>query len=433
MALEVDRSVQGEIQPADEDGQGYHCDPRSAEGRLAWRRPKAKSVQRDLGLPRRHSRRNRSGSLVERALEHPEGLCLRPRPGFHRRREIIADPRIVSGLGGEKIVHLRQHVHGIPIFRAVRSVRFSPEGEILDVVGDHISRISDDLDLIPALGPEDAVLHAARHLAAPAGDGSQGVAGLKVSKLRPRVLTVLDLPAAPALVRKPPFKTDIAVHLILFFDGEALVLGWQVPLFMEMPLLQYDLIVAASGKAAGEILYCRNGLAHTSAVATATRFNPSAQAPRNFNIPLPLADYPGVRLSRSLPAGFPFHWIEQQSSDGNNVTATARGRVVQGQVQQNRLTLAGLAASEDEQVVNAFFICNYLHDFSTFSVSTRHRGIFRKRICWRPERIPIRSRSASSAPVSPAMRSSEFSRTAGEFSSTSARSAAGTRPSTRKW
>jgi len=321
-----------------------------------------------------------SGSLVERALAHLRHYAtdldeISPEPV-----DFIADPRVISGRGGERTVHLQQHVHGVPIFRAVRSVRFNSRSEIVDVVGDHVPVRRGDVNLLPTLGAEDAVLAATKHLAAPGGDRAVGIPDFKVSNRRPHVTAALNLPASPTLVWKAPFKAPITTHLILFFERPNLLLGWFVPLFLDKPVFQYDLIIAANGVDAGEILFCRNGIASTNGItARATRFNPGLDPLRLLDMPQPLDAYPPLRPSMLLPTGFPLPWVEGNTTDGNNVVASRSGKVVKATKQGNVSEFGGMAGSDAEKVVNAFFLCNYLHDFFYLLGFDEASGSFQKK------------------------------------------------------
>lgn len=289
------------------------------------------------------------GAFVEKALELATSLSrvVAESPDF------IPDPQIQETSSGERIVHLHQHVHGIPVFQGARVVRFGRNGEV-DVLGDHVPLRRAEVNLIPELDASGAVLAAARHLAA-----SGGIHDLEVSSRRPRLVAAFPLPATPCVLRKPPFPGLINVHLIFFYRRPEARLGWYVPLRLPDRMGQYDLIVAATGDDAGEILFCRDVVPTATGEARACRFNPEEEPLSLLAMPQPLSAYPPFRPAR-LPSG---DWIGRDRTEGNNAKCQRSGRTVRGTVSGGRVSFRSTPGSDDELVVNAFFLCNFLHDF----------------------------------------------------------------------
>ncbi len=301
------------------------------------------------------------GSLLDRALAHLRAAGPELAAAEEDPPELLADPQVVVTSAGEQIVHCRQHVDGIPVFQAARLVRFDREGTLREILGDHVPLVRRDLDLTPTLDAAEAVLAAGLHLAAPGGDPEEGLPGLRVTGRRPHIVAAFPLPSSPCVVRKPPFPGLISVHLVLFYRRPDLRLGWYVPLRLPGPAAQYDLIVAANGDTAGEVLFCRNVVAQ-AVLARVTRHNPDEEPLRLTAMPSPLAEHPSLRPPH-LPAGFPGPWVDRDQTSGNNVRCLAGGRTVRGTTAGGNLTFQPAAGSHAELAVNAFFLCNELHDF----------------------------------------------------------------------
>ena len=268
--------------------------------------------------------------------------------------EWAADPRVQTTSCGETIVHLHQHVWNIPVFQSARLVRFGIDRDVVEVLGDQVPVRASDIDFSPSLDAPGAVLAAALHLAAP-----EGALGIKVSKRQPKILAALPLLAWPTLLRKRPFADPITAHLVLFFVRPNLRLAWYVPLRLPEQQRQYDLLVAANGEDAGAVLFCRDVVPTAMGVGMASRFNPVEEPLSLLAMPQPLSAYPPFRPLQ-LPAG---NWIATDRTVGNNVTFPLAGQAVRGTVAQGRVSFVPAAGSSAELAVNAFFLCNYLHDF----------------------------------------------------------------------
>src|SRR5215213_9317081 len=73
------------------------------------------------------------GTLIESARDLASSVI---RDGAESP-DFIPSPQVQETSSGERIVHLYQHVHGIPVFQAARLVRFSRNGKV-DIFGDHV-------------------------------------------------------------------------------------------------------------------------------------------------------------------------------------------------------------------------------------------------------------------------------------------------------
>jgi|CXWL01.1.fsa_nt_gi extracellular elastinolytic metalloproteinase len=297
----------------------------------------------------------RRGSLLDRAIAHVRRCLPELDPEHGAPAEFTACPQVTKTAAGERIVHLEQHIHGVPIFRAVRTVRFDRAGDLLDVVGDHVPCRSDEVDLSATLGAAEAVLRAAQHLADPK-DGP-GLAGLRISNRRPRVVGAFPLPGAPTLVHKPPFASPILVRQVLFFERPRLRLCWLTPLWLPELFEQYDVLVAANGDDSGEIVFCRSGVV-SSHRALATLVNPDDSAPALFDLPIAPSAYPGFAL-RPLPKP----WVAAKSTEGNNAKAVWKSRVIKSTDDGGGGQRFDPSDALPAATVNAFVLANYLHDF----------------------------------------------------------------------
>jgi|GEM_PF-2450500 len=309
-----------------------------------------------LTAPETH---NRSESVLARAMAHVSA-CLPELTGKeHTKASFLADPHVVTTGAGEQIVYLQQHIHGVPVFRAQRAVRFDREGAIVDIVGDHVADPPDDVDLIPTLDAAGAVLAAAQHLAAPEGHDEKGLKGLEVSNRRPRVVGRSPLAAAPTLVRKPPFASPILATLLLFYERPRLRLAWHLPLRLPRLVAQFDLIVAANGPEAGEILLCQDGMA-SAITARATFFNPDLVPAKLQSMPQPAQAFPPFQ-----PRPLPGPWVSRNKTAGNNAVASwgSRGKRPRAGKGPEGLVFEPEAGSPEAAAVNGFFLCNFLHDF----------------------------------------------------------------------
>jgi extracellular elastinolytic metalloproteinase len=79
-------------------------------------------------------------------------------------------------------------------------------------------------------------------------------------------------------------------------------------------------------------------------------------------MPLPLSEYPGNALG--VPAEFPWDWLDGIQTSGLNVRAgtTPKCRPVNGTLVNGEVQFTP-ANAQEEQVLHAFYWCNFLHDF----------------------------------------------------------------------
>jgi extracellular elastinolytic metalloproteinase len=171
------------------------------------------------------------------------------------------------------------------------------------------------------------------------------------------------LPSSPCVLRKRPFPGLIPAHLVLFYRGPDLRLAWFASLTFPADEGRCDVVVAANGADAGAVLYCRNTVATAAARGLVFHESPARGDRRTTELPPPLSAYPPLRPP-GLPAGFPGGWVEGSQTRGNNADARRRNRALRGRNSQGVVVFDPAdRLGDDQRVLNAFYFCNYLHDF----------------------------------------------------------------------
>lgn len=322
--------------------------------------------------------------LVSRALEHVKTVAtaLGFDPGY--TPEYVPDPHVKKTSTGDRVVNLQQYHRGIPVFQMERAVNFDPTGAIESVSGTSVN-LPPEIATLPGVPIENAALVAARYVATPNKTVDAWTKeeiyeeAMDVSNFQPRVLAKNALASQPLVLDKGPFAEDIPAHLVFFYQGETTRLGWH--LLMSTPdfAAQYVLIVAADGQTEAEIktpevLYCQKTTSQMSAAPPKIRgavwtHNPGINQERQvIDFPRPLTDYPIRPLPPNLPQTFPFSWIESGNTQaiGNNALAFFANTAdsVSG-VRENGTLIFNPAEPEgqDQQIVNIFYFCNFMHDF----------------------------------------------------------------------
>src|SRR5262249_13030839 len=239
-----------------------------------------------------------SGDYVMRALEHVQAIS--PALGLMGQApEFIVDAHVQETSSGAKAVNLQQRYKGIPIFQAVLTVRFAPNGAIEDTVGSAISQGVDAAVAAVAarLSVEEGVLAAARHVAEPAPDEYGTVDQFGQPFTPPRVditgfeptvrATFGNTPERSTVLEAGPFGADIMATLMWFPMSNGLVLGWSTMLTMPRHEGQYYTIVNAE---TGETLYCHQMIQFVAAQGNV--YTVDGGSPRQMiHFPRPINDY----------------------------------------------------------------------------------------------------------------------------------------------
>jgi extracellular elastinolytic metalloproteinase len=276
--------------------------------------------------------------------------------------EFVPDPVVQRTSGGAEIVHLRQMYRGIPVFQMTRTVTVTPEGRVAKVKGDH-APLPATLDIVPVIDPVRAVQAASAFLAVPERPGGAARSALREVGT-PTVVAAFALPSQPTVLDANPFVGLTPAHLVVFYQGPAARLGWHIQLSLPPTETsfgeQYELVITAD-KSEPDTLFCQP-TAHSVVEGEIYARDPVRTPRARVPFPVPGDSY---RLP-VLPAQFPKDWCVGDETVGGNVRAItettsqpARGTRTGSDV----LFVSPDDDSDDQHLINAFYFCNYLHDF----------------------------------------------------------------------
>lgn len=276
--------------------------------------------------------------------------------------EFAPDPVVQRTSSGVAIVHLRQMYRGVPVFRMTRTVTFAPDGRVSRVKGDH-APLPATLDIVPVVDVVRAVQTAGTHVAEadkPAQDNRMAIP----DAWRPRVVAAFALPSRPTVLTAEPFVALTPAHLVILYQGPTVRLGWEIQLtfpFDETGLGDQCVVVVAADGHGPDVLFCRRS-AHLAVEGDVFEHDPVRTPRARLAFPLPPTAYKLTVQSTE----FPRDWCYADETDGRNV------RVIHEQTQQpaqasrvgDRMLFSSAADDDDDQLlINAFYFCNYLHDF----------------------------------------------------------------------
>ena len=282
--------------------------------------------------------------------------------------DVQFDPNVYEVLGGEYAVHGQQQYRGLSIYPHSTVVRVAADGQTTAEGNPLVD--AGEVDIVPRIGPEAAARAAFLHVRDGSGEWCHTPhEPASLRGYRPRVVVAFPMPNRPTVLSPGPFDEPVQANLVLHRD--TVRLAWLVCLYLE-GVADYTIVVAASGDDAGAVLSCAVEAASAVCSADVYLFNPD-EAPRvQTTFPRPPADYPlGIR-----PASAFRDWVESNRAFGNNVET-----LFKNQNPKIRLTSGGPAGkqfvtsvnSADEQVVNAFYLCNFAHDlFSLIGFDEAH-------------------------------------------------------------
>jgi extracellular elastinolytic metalloproteinase len=310
------------------------------------------------------------GNYVQRALDHVRGISRALGLTPTQPVEFVADPDMQATSSGSVAVHLHQLYKGIPVFQAQECVRFSPDGTLKDTTGTTVS-IGEEVQAVPTLSVQQAVLAAAEHLATPDADevGARDPFGeplplptVDLTGFTPSVIaTFSEKPERPTVLEAGPFGDKIKASLLWFSINNTLSLTWEVTITMPEKAGQYRTLVKAE---TGDIVYCHQLM--QSVMARGHVFHVDGSSNRQMtDFPRPLADY-GLPIPSNVPAVFPDDWVGARDSEGNSVFAHLgdHGPTIPGEDVNGQLTFdPSDSTGDDQKVLNIFYYNCYMHDF----------------------------------------------------------------------
>ncbi|NEU80214.1 M36 family metallopeptidase [Nostoc sp. UIC 10630] len=319
------------------------------------------------------------GSLIDRALNFVSQTSAAFGFAPSEPVEFVPDPTIETTSADSRAVHLQQTYRGIPVFQMVRTVRFSSNQKINEVVGNNVN-LPTGINIAPQIDVTQAVTAAAGYIANPneteeITDGwGQSITPISVdlSDYNPRVLVTFPMPSQPTVLDKGPFADLISAHLVLFYQNPETRLGWYVQITLPDYQDQYEVIISAD-QSNPDILYCQS-LMRTVVEGNVYTENPRTTPRRMIRFPRDLNEYP-VPVPQPLPPQFPGDWCTNNQSVGNNTIAALWEEIFPGRQEREIQKLQGQEQNgnvvfnpndpdgHEQKILNIFYFCNYMHDF----------------------------------------------------------------------
>ncbi|MFV1998556.1 MAG: M36 family metallopeptidase [Acidiferrobacterales bacterium] len=312
------------------------------------------------------------GNYVKRALDHVRGIRGALGLVATQLAEYAADPDYQRTSSGAVAVHLHQLYHGIPVFCATETVRFTPDGGIKETVGSSVT-VDREPSIATRMTVQEAVLVAARHVAAPDEQEAQGGAkdefgeplsftSIDLSDFEPKVIAAYpEKPDHSTVLEAGPFEGAIKASLVWFpLDGN-LRLAWEVMITQPGYSDQYRTLVDAQD---GAILYCRQTVQHVTARGSVFRVD-GGGGRQMTDFPRQMTDY-GLPVPNDLPGTFPDDWVENDLTEGNNVEAHLgiSGPSMPGDNDNGTIVFNPADPTGDEQkVLNIFYFSCVMHDY----------------------------------------------------------------------
>lgn len=274
----------------------------------------------------------------------------------------------VSEPSGETTHYLQQTYRGVPVLNAVRRARIGPRTGI-DARGRPVE-IPADLSIDPELDAVDATVRAIHDV-----EREQGR-----RRRRPTLLCSFSLPSRPAALHVAGMRGAVRASLVIAVDVDQPHLAWHVRWDSREGGSWESLVHATDPDNAVRTTRVRY---HARATGEVFEIDPSV-ARNAVDLPLPADSYPWFSGRwRSSGPDEPREWVARSATSGNNA-GTYRGarpstldavRVGSDLVFQvpheDRYSL-------DQCRLNAFFVCNWLHDLFWTLGFTEERGTFQK-------------------------------------------------------
>lgn len=281
------------------------------------------------------------------------------RPLLSQPNGLLIDPHVQRTGEGQFSVHLRHHYRGVPLFLASTVVHV--DGRSASVDGDGDRAAIDELDTIPVIAAREAVVIATAHLQGGPADSSVcdvlHAAVPPTARPRFRAIASLTGPTRPSIFARGPYREAPTGELTIH-DKQ---LGWLVTVRTKI-LSEFLIVIGADAGCARRILFCRD-ISASACTAPIFLFDPGV--PREtVDMPYALATYPAAFHTNAPISGF--RWMDAKVTFGNNVETfwDSRRFTVSAMMNGGNLVFSPPLTPEKEQcVLNAFFFCNFMHDF----------------------------------------------------------------------
>jgi extracellular elastinolytic metalloproteinase len=278
-------------------------------------------------------------AVAHAAAKSPKSVTFAPTGDVHTTRSRTT------------IVFLQQHVAGIPVQNAVRSVRFGRNGRAIDFTGTWVS-VPADTPLVARVSALGATQAAAEYLARTLPRGAVTLAQA------PTIVAEFGLRQRPAVLSMPPFADPIVASLVILFDRGRYKLAWDVRLSLPRPGRSHSVLVSAARPKPG-ILSARRRSSHAVS-GDVHVFDPAPSTPP-LSLPFPplrkaFPSFGGKQIPKPV-------WVAAAATTGNNVSCVDdRGKPFTGMVNGADVNFAPVS-DIDRARVGTFYHCNYLHDF----------------------------------------------------------------------
>lgn len=283
--------------------------------------------------------------------------------------EAVADPNVQWSASGDAAVHFRHMVHGIPVFLAASTVRFGADGEVA-VTGDIDEEAG--FDPRPQLDATAALIVATRHLAGTgerAADCDEPHEEFVVPRrYRPRIVAAFPLPSRPTVFSRGPYAQHVRAELTVHEQG----LAWLITAYPS----EHDQHLLLVDARDGAVLFCRRNTPR-GCTGSVLLFDPN-RARELVSFPCDPAFFPAALQAQA--AGAMFRWMENDRTFGNNAGTfwnNSQQHLRAARQGQNLVFAdAAPADSRDQYLLNAFFFCNFIHDFFELLGFTDADGAF---------------------------------------------------------
>lgn len=306
------------------------------------------------------------GSLVEKAMNY---LHTQKESFGFEETEVASfspDPHIAFTSSGHSVVNMQQVYKGIPVFLVSKGVIFNPNGEIEETTGDSVS-FNEEVDIEPKVTVLEAAAKAAECILSNFEVDEEDGWGEKLAhtfksddKFTPKkIVEFQKITSKPTVLDKSIFADNIRANLVIFYLGPNAVLGWYFTIEVDDTGFQCDIVTSANDPANIEVLYFKR-TSH-SALAKGNVFKRNGGEPKEWvDFPLKRMEYP---LPNNTVKTFK-EWVLADETRGGNVIACLGDtiRTLRGALNGEFIAF-NPKNNEDEQILNIFYFCNYMHDF----------------------------------------------------------------------